>query len=41
MRARYALLCAIDPLGSENDTVGFELPILRAGIQTTDCYSVH
>jgi hypothetical protein len=35
------MLCrAIGAVASENDTAGFELPILRGGFKTTDCYSV-
>jgi len=35
------MLCsATGDLGSENDTGGRELPILRAGFQTTDWYFV-
>jgi hypothetical protein len=38
---RCAMLCRpIGALASESDTARFELPILRAGFQTTDYYSV-
>ena len=39
MRVRYAC-CSIGDVGSENDNVGFELPIRCGGFTTTDCYSV-